>query len=80
MDRKLTLSKIVSTKGLLYKTFSLWYCSSDDELAVEGLKCQKQDAESSSEDEFEKEMDMELECVMRTYENNQGRSDVYAFN
>ena len=47
---------------------------------MEGLKRQKQDAESSSEDEFEKEMDMELECVMRTYENNQGRSDVYAFN
>jgi len=47
---------------------------------VEGLKRQKQDAESSSEDEFEKEMDMELECVMRTYENNQGKSDVYAFN
>lgn len=55
-------------------------CSSDDELAVGGLKRQKQEAESSSEDEFEKEMDMELESVMRTYENNQGRSDMCAFN
>ena len=47
---------------------------------MEGLKRQKQEAESSSEDEFEKEMDMELESVMRTYENNQGRSDICAFN
>ena len=47
---------------------------------MEGLKHQKQEAESSSEDEFEKEMDMELESVMRTYENNQGRSDLCAFN
>ena len=54
--------------------------SSDDELAVEGLKHQKQEAESSSEDEFEKEMDIELENVMRTYENSQGRSGLCAFN
>jgi len=47
---------------------------------VEGLKRQKQEAESSSGDEFEKEMDMELESVMRTYENSQGRSDLCAFN
>ena len=37
-----------------------------------GLKRQKQDVKSSSEDEFEKEMDMELESVMRSYENDHG--------
>lgn len=54
--------------------------SSDDELAVEGLKRQNQQAESDSENDFEKEMDMELENVMRTYENSQGRNGLCAFN
>lgn len=42
--------------------------SSDDEFVTEGLlKDQKQEIGSSSEDEFEKEMDLELESVIKSY-------------
>lgn len=51
------------------------WSSSGDELDEGGLlKQQKEESVSSSEDEFEKEMQMELESVMRSYENDHGKN------
>lgn len=44
--------------------------SSDDELKEKGVLQQEEASCSSSEDEFEKEMQVELESVMRSYEDH----------
>lgn len=56
------------------EVFFFFAFSSDDEFVTEGLlKDQKQETGSSSEDEFEKEMDLELESVIKSYEGDHGK-------
>ena len=63
-----------SQPDALIAIISCW-SSSGDELDEGGLlKQQKEESISSSEDEFEKEMQMELESVMRSYENDHGKN------
>ena len=71
-ERKKRIKIYVKVQLLPLILFHVGRSSSDDEEGL--LKQQKQESVLSSEDEFEKEMQMELESVMRNYENDHGKN------